>query len=325
MSMTTPPGWYPDPNTPGAERWWDGVAWAAHTRAAQATPAQPAAPPTVPMHLSPPSPGGGRPGRRRGRLVAFSAAGVLLLAAAVAVVLVMARGGSEPLPGDAQAAPNAPEAAATTSPAAPETSEAAVDPESATVLEDQLNGIAIPIPDGWTKSDRSSDIGATMVTDDSYDCPAGTSSLCRHGRVTSFTADAGAKSPEEAARRDIPQAVDKAYGEEILGNQPYGGIASHAEVKAQSIAVAGRAGYLVRWRVLTEEGPGGHVQSVAFPSTVGTEAMVVVRLSFDAGPEGPPLAGMDAIVSSIRPLGGGAAKDAGVGGGITRDPRTGQS
>lgn len=36
MSMTTPPGWYPDPNAPHTERWWDGTAWTAHSRAAQA-------------------------------------------------------------------------------------------------------------------------------------------------------------------------------------------------------------------------------------------------------------------------------------------------
>lgn len=26
------PGWYPDPQGPPAERWWDGTAWTAHTR-----------------------------------------------------------------------------------------------------------------------------------------------------------------------------------------------------------------------------------------------------------------------------------------------------
>ncbi|NEB80400.1 DUF2510 domain-containing protein, partial [Streptomyces sp. SID14478] len=29
---TPPPGWYPDPHVPPAERWWDGTAWTGHRR-----------------------------------------------------------------------------------------------------------------------------------------------------------------------------------------------------------------------------------------------------------------------------------------------------
>jgi uncharacterized Tic20 family protein len=40
--MTTPPGWYPDPNAPGTQRWWDGAEWTHHTAVPQA-PSSPVA------------------------------------------------------------------------------------------------------------------------------------------------------------------------------------------------------------------------------------------------------------------------------------------
>ncbi|MYW12287.1 DUF2510 domain-containing protein, partial [Streptomyces sp. SID2563] len=44
MSYPTPPGWYPDTLAPGTERWWDGTAWTAHTRAPAAAPVPAPAP-----------------------------------------------------------------------------------------------------------------------------------------------------------------------------------------------------------------------------------------------------------------------------------------
>jgi uncharacterized RDD family membrane protein YckC len=43
---STPAGWYPDPNTPGQQRYWDGAAWTENTApgAATAPPAYGAAP-----------------------------------------------------------------------------------------------------------------------------------------------------------------------------------------------------------------------------------------------------------------------------------------
>ena len=34
--MGTSPGWYPDPNAPGGQRWWDGSQWTSHVQAAAA-------------------------------------------------------------------------------------------------------------------------------------------------------------------------------------------------------------------------------------------------------------------------------------------------
>lgn len=39
-----PPGWYPDAQAPGGERWWDGVGWTEFRRAAVTTPAPPVVP-----------------------------------------------------------------------------------------------------------------------------------------------------------------------------------------------------------------------------------------------------------------------------------------
>lgn len=42
----TPAGWYPNPENPATERWWDGTAWSDQTRpAGGALPPPPAAPP----------------------------------------------------------------------------------------------------------------------------------------------------------------------------------------------------------------------------------------------------------------------------------------
>ncbi|GAA4926874.1 DUF2510 domain-containing protein [Streptomyces coeruleoprunus] len=293
MSMTTPPGWYPDPSAPTVERWWDGTTWTAHTRpAAGAQPTAVVVPPT----------------RRNGRVVQIAAAAVAV-AAVVAAVLVLRPAGDEPPPSGTTAAPGASasgSASATDDPAGPATPSPATPSsggEDGNLLVDQLNGITLVIPDGWEKPQFGTDGSPTMATVDDYPCPNTPTRYCRHGKVSSRTISSALTTPEAMAREDIAKAAEQAYGADTLGNKPHGGIRSHTVVAARQAVVAGRTGYLVRWQVTTTKGPGGYVQSLVFPSPAGTEQPVVVRFAFDAGPDGPPPALMDEITRGIRPIG----------------------
>ncbi|MFD3485380.1 DUF2510 domain-containing protein [Streptomyces sp. NPDC058665] len=301
MSMTTPPGWYADQGVPGTERWWDGNAWTAHTRPLGGTAPVPGPyqqpyrqPPTVP-----PGPGGGR-GGGRARGLAVAGVGVLVAAAIVAGVTLLGDDGTETVP----------RSAPTTSEPAPDptdgtgespTAEPSADPD---ILVDQLNGITLPIPDDWEKSDSLVDRAVTMTTVADRECPGETNRYCRYGRVMSATAtQTDADSPEALAKEDIQDASDALYDEDTIGNTPYGNVTSHTVVRSEAVSVTGRTGYLVRWKVTTGKGQGGYVQSLAFPSAIGAGSLVVVRFAFDAGPEGPPVSGMDTITKGIRTIG----------------------
>ncbi|OWA02073.1 hypothetical protein B9W62_31125 [Streptomyces sp. CS113] len=335
--MTPPPGWYRDPSAPHQERWWDGTAWTDHRRAPEPVGYGPAVgpaawtgqPPTPVYHpgqpgqvetLPPSSDGapGGPGGGGRGRAVALTAAAAVLVAAIVTGVFVLGEddGGSPrtqapPVTAtatDPEPVGDPPSPSATASATATASAPAADDPA---LVEDQLNGVTFPLLDGWVRPKYVAEDDVMMTTDGTYDCPAD-GSVCRHGLVVSRTVTANAESsPKVLAQQDIEDAADDAYDRDLIGNKPFGGIESHEEVASGPVAVAGRAGYYVRWRVTTAKGPGGYVQSMVFPSTVGTESPILVRYVFDAGADGPPLADMDRITKGIRPIG-----DADTGGGV---------
>ncbi|MFE1249072.1 DUF2510 domain-containing protein [Streptomyces sp. NPDC058735] len=281
--MTPPPGWYPDPHAPRRQRWWDGAAWTDHRRASEA----PAVPP---------------PGRGTGRTkaVALTAAGAVLAGAIVTAAVVL--GGGDGGGTETRTAPSGPSAPPSTSSSAPATSPAPA-AEDPAVVEDQLNAITFPLVDGWVRPRDVAQDDVVMTTDGTYDCPGGVD-LCRHGMVFSRTVTENDEtSPKALAEADISEAADEAFDRDALGRELYGGLESHQVVKSGPVAVAGRAGYLVRWRVRTAAGPGGYVQSLVFASSVGTQSPVLVRYVFDAGEDGPPLADMDRITQGIRPFG----------------------
>ncbi len=302
MSVTPPPGWYPDPHAPHLERWWDGTAWTEHRRM-PASGSAPAAGAGAGGYGPPAVPGGGGSGGSGGsggaKAVALTAAGAVLVAAVVAGAVALTREDEDPeaRTGPGPTAP-APTTESTRPPPSPSVSEPA--PEDEGVVVDELNGVTFPLLDGWVRPRHVVEKDAVMTTDGTHDCP-GEGSLCRGGMVVSRTVTATDESSSRAlAEADIPEAAEEAFDEDALGNRPYGGMQSHQVVKAGPVAVAGRAGYLVRWRVTTAKGPGGYVQSLVFPSSVGTESPVLVRFVFEAGPDGPPVADMDRIIRGIR-------------------------
>ncbi|WP_432175566.1 DUF2510 domain-containing protein [Streptomyces sp. Tue6028] len=299
MSMTPPPGWYRDPSYPLVERWWDGTAWTDHRRQPE-VPMQPPAPPA-------PS---GNGGSGRAKAVALTAAGVVLVASIATGAVLL---GKDDGKGEAatKTTPTAPAPATGTGSPSPSASASASPSEDPSKVVDELNGITLPLLDGWVRPKYVAEDDMVMTTPGTYDCP-GDPGLCRHGRVLSRTVTANdEKSPKILAEQDIEDAADASYDRDLVDSRPYRGITSHQVVKSGQVAVAGRAGYFVRWRVRTGVGPGGYVESLAFPSSVGSESLVIVRFAFDAGPDGPPLADMDRITKGIRPVG-----DSGTGGGV---------
>ncbi|MFD6990150.1 DUF2510 domain-containing protein [Streptomyces sp. NPDC059943] len=301
MSMTTPPGWYADPGVPGGERWWDGSGWTAHTRsvgaAAVPQPYQQGYQPPYQQAPRQPPPAG----RSRSVVLGAVAAGLMLVAAIVAGVTLLGDDGTKTVP---RSAPTTSEPAPGPTGGGDDESPTAEPTADPTVLVDQLNGITLPIPDDWEKSDSIVDRAVTMTTVADYECPGQKSRYCRYGRVMSSTAtQTDAATPEALAKEDIQDASDALYDEDSIGNSYYGGVTSHTVVKSGAVTVAGRTGYVVRWKVKTGSGPGGYVQSLAFPSTIGAESLIVVRFAFDAGPKGPPLSGMDTITKGIRAIG----------------------
>jgi hypothetical protein len=251
MSRKLPPGWYPDPDAPLLERWWDGTAWTGHRR--------------VPEVPGPPRAVGGASGRARA--VALATCGIVLVAAIVSGAFALARGEADDVVADT--APTA--ASPTPTTASPRPSR----------LVDELDGVSLPLPRGWVPAKYVTRDNVVMTT--------------RGGRVSAHTLPVGSgRTPAALAAKDVPQAARSSYD----------GIRGHRVIRSERVAVAGRAGYLVRWRVRTAQGPGGYVQSLAFaPGRGGPPDAVVVRFAFDAGPDGPPLTDMDRITGGIRPAG----------------------
>ncbi|MGA5699388.1 DUF2510 domain-containing protein [Peterkaempfera bronchialis] len=149
---------------------------------------------------------------------------------------------------------------------------------------DTVNGIALPIPSGWTGGTTGDGYAALSIG--SYSCPESPYGCTLAGVATSTLR--GATDPAAAAKGDISAAVKESYGT----------VTSHQELKSAPVTVAGRSGYLVRWKVDAKTGNDGYVETVVFPSAGGT-SLIAVHLGFDAVDKAPSVDLMDTIVAGI--------------------------
>ncbi|AWW36714.1 membrane protein [Streptomyces sp. AS58] len=304
MTQETPPGWYPDPGQtsdgPASERWWDGRAWTDRTRPVGPAAAwgPPVGPPTVdaaqqqtvfPGHIGypgqpPQPPAAPRRGLRAG--IAVTAAAVVLACIGVGVYALTDDEGGTDRAGtqqgqDRSGPPEGPfgdsgGSGGGRSPGPEESGPPKV--EGGGTVSDVVNGISLPVPEGWTGEAFS--VGAQLSSQDTYDCPGDTAKSCAKGGAYSAPAQVlrtKGSTPEQVAKADIAANAEESYG-----GTSYGGITSHEVLESKAVTVAGQKGYLVRWKAVTSKGADGYVQSLAFPSPADPDHLVLVRFGVDA-------------------------------------------
>ncbi|SDO64538.1 DUF2510 domain-containing protein [Actinacidiphila guanduensis] len=312
MTTTTPPGWYPEPgqtgNGPAMERWWDGNAWTEYTRTAP-VPMAGQQPPLAPPPYAPYPAGdvisGGAPKRRTGVIVLSIVAALVVIGGVIAAVLVAGGGSSDnsadktPAPPSATGRPHEqqqpPSDPQGPGPDQQQSPPATKGPGQAAV--DSLDGISLPVLDGWTGSDSGAQSAANVVTGQ-YPCPGDANSSCVRGGVfaqPAQTLDLTSTTAEAAAKEDIAGNAKASYGSDI-----YGRTTSHQQVASGPVTVAGQKGYQVRWKVATQSGTDGYVESLVFPSPVHKGLLVVVRFGFDIGGKAPSPSVIDQITKGIK-------------------------
>lgn len=292
MTQVTPPGWYPDPGQtsdgPATERWWDGRAWTDQTRPAGSaaqwgpptqTPAE-GAYPAYPAYPGPP-PAGGRRGLRTGIAVAVAVAVLASIGVGVWALAGHDSGGGSTSqqgpgggPGGAggqdgstggQGGPGGnggPGGSGGSGGASPSPGQSEAPKIESGSVTDAISGISIPIPDDWYGQQIQA--GASVTSNDSYECPGDTSQNCTKGGA--YSAPAALLGTVGSTAEQVAKADIEANAEQSYGGKTYGAITSHDVLASKAVTVAGQKGYLVRWKAVTSKGADGYVESLAFPS-----------------------------------------------------------
>ncbi|MEU6097981.1 DUF2510 domain-containing protein [Streptomyces sp. NPDC047079] len=335
MTQVTPPGWYPDPGQtsdgPASERWWDGRAWTDRTRpaeqaAAWGPPAQPpgvGAPPGEPFGAVPYPAVAPAPARRRLRTGIAVAAAVAVLAGIGGGVYALTAndgggnsaraqgpgrdggfGGQEGQGGQGgpfgdrggPGNPGGSDGSGGSDGLTPAPGPSGQPGTRDGYATDPFNGISIPVPDGWSGGIIQG--GAAIQASGQYKCPGDTSKTCNTGGAYSASAKAKgltATTAEAAAKQDIVKNAEESYG-----GTSYAGITSHRVLASKAVTVAGRKGYMVRWKAVTAKGADGYVESLVFPSPAGSGELLVVRFGIDVGSNAPKPSVLDQVAEGIE-------------------------
>lgn len=151
-------------------------------------------------------------------------------------------------------------------------------------VADLVNRITLPVPSGWDGGTVAG--GYAALTIGSYTCAGTDNDSCSLGGVVTSRIDG--TDAQAAAKADIAKAAQESYGDSP----------SHEELKSEAVKVAGRDGYLVRWKVKAAKGNDGYVETVVFPTADG-KALTALHLGFDVDAKAPDVALMDTIVKGV--------------------------
>jgi hypothetical protein len=300
QEVTTPAGWYPTgefgPDGRPAERWWDGAQWSTAIR---------------PLESGASGPG------RRSRTKSLIVIGVIVVLVGGSIGAAVALNNSSP----ASTASTAPQSTPTTGPGgglgngngglgggggglgAPSPSASpmpTVTGGSGQTVADPIDGLAIPVPSGWTATAGSATGQGSWpeLGIGPYTCPSGlaqsngsgsAAAQCTRGGLN-FATTSGTTA-QSVATTDIA----------TLAKSNYGTLTSHTVVNQGAVTVAGRAGYQVTWSVVPSyTGPSGTVEVIAIPVPSQSGYFTLIDIGLDQSAQAPSLSSVNSqIISKI--------------------------